>query len=126
MSNTNYLTGKHGEEIAALYLRRLGYRILAKNFKTRLGEIDIIAEDAGIICFVEVKMRRSDSHVHPKEAVGKEKQRRITSAALIFLKEHRVPQGRIRFDIVSVIRGGNQAVAELVKGAFEAQGCFSF
>jgi putative endonuclease len=126
VSNTNYLTGKHGEEVAVLCLRQQGYRILAKNYKTRLGEIDIVAEDAGTICFVEVKMRKSDFLVHPKEAVGKEKQRRITCAALMFLKENRLPQVKIRFDIVSVIRRGSQATTELLKGAFQAQGNFSY
>lgn len=112
--------------MAALFLQRQGYRILARNYRSRLGEIDIIAEHAGTICFVEVKTRKSDFHAHPKEAIGKEKQRCITCSALMFLKENRMSDAKIRFDIVSLIKKEGGVVTELLKDAFEAQGHFSY
>lgn len=81
--------GKIGEEFAANLLELQGYRILERNFRCRMGEIDLIAEKDGEISFVEVKTRRSARFGRPAEAVSPEKQRRMRKAAEFYLNGHR-------------------------------------
>ncbi|MEE8424042.1 MAG: YraN family protein, partial [Thermodesulfobacteriota bacterium] len=70
-------TGAMGEELASKFLKKQGYKIVEKNFRTSLGEIDIIALDKGTITFVEVKTRKSTAFGYPQEAVGLKKQKKI-------------------------------------------------
>ena len=74
--------GGRGERAAERFLRRKGYRILGRNVRLAVGEIDLIAEENGVIVFVEVKTRRGEAAGHPVEAVDEEKQRRLTRLAL--------------------------------------------
>jgi putative endonuclease len=111
--------GNKGEDIAADFLKKNGYRVLCVNYKTKLGEIDIVAEDKKTICFVEVKTRSSDSFGLPQEAVSLRKQRQISKAALIFLKEHRILDRNARFDIISVMFVNDTPNLTLLKNAFE-------
>ena len=76
--------GERGEAVAARYLRRKGYTIVARQAREGFGELDLVAVDRGVVVFVEVKTRRSDSAGHPAEAVDLNKQRRLTRAALAF------------------------------------------
>jgi putative endonuclease len=95
------ITGLKGEDLAVNYLKKKGYRILEKNFRTQLGEIDIIAEQNGTIVFVEVKTRTTDAFGLPEEAVTWQKQERIKKVALLYLKGlKRVPP--VRFDVLSI------------------------
>jgi len=112
--------GARGESEAARFLENKGYRILARNYKTRMGEIDLVARDKDIVCFIEVKTRSSASFSLPQEAVTVHKQRRIARSALMYLKENNLLDEKARFDVVSVICD-NSAVPriELIKGAFE-------
>jgi putative endonuclease len=96
----NRLLGDRGEREAARHLRRQRFRILARRYRTTLGEIDLIARDGETIVFVEVKSRR---HGTPAEAVTIEKQRRLTLAALEFMKRHGLLETRCRFDVVAVV-----------------------
>jgi putative endonuclease len=77
--------GRVSEAEAARYLQRAGYRIVARNYRTRFGEIDLVAYDAAVLAFVEVKARRSDRFGPPQSAVTHDKQRRLTRAALAYL-----------------------------------------
>lgn len=93
--------GDESEEKACRFLKQRGYRILARNWRSRTGEVDIIARDEGILVFVEVKARSSDGFGGPEAAVDRFKQRRIISAALSFMEvtECELPT---RFDVVAI------------------------
>ena len=119
MLNQKQLLGKKSESIAARYLKKNKYKIVAENYRTRLGEIDIIAKDGDTLVFVEVKSRRSDQSGSPKEAVTPRKQRKISMVALQYLKAIKQPHCRARFDVVSICLAGKKPEIELIKNAFE-------
>jgi putative endonuclease len=110
--------GNKGEDLAARYLRKRGYRILKRNYKAPTGEIDIIAEDSGTVVFVEVKTRTDDQFGRPEEAVNYRKQRKIQSTALYYLSREK-GEKRARFDIVSVYMKEKRKEVEHIKDAFE-------
>lgn len=111
--------GGRGEAYGKAFLKRKGYRILEENYRTSIGEIDIIARDGDTVVFVEVKTRESGRFGRPFEAVDLRKQRKISGAALLYLKQFRsVPP--CRFDVVSVYEGKSGLKAELIRDAFEA------
>jgi len=112
-------TGKTGETLAAWYLEGCGYRILERNYRNRLGEIDIVAKEQGAIVFVEVKARRSGRYGNPKEAVTRKKQEALSRVALGYLKETGQTESRARFDVVSIRYVGKMPRIEVVKNAFE-------
>ena len=92
--------GAFGEERAARYLRWHGYRILERNFRCRMGEIDIIARKGKILAFVEVKLRRDDRFAEAREFVTAAKQRRILAAAQLYLSAHPDEDLQPRFDVL--------------------------
>jgi|LSQX01.3.fsa_nt_gb putative endonuclease len=94
--------GSYGEVLAARHLRDKGYEILSANFRTNAGEIDIIAEIDGIICFVEVKSRQAGQMFSPGEAVDIDKENRIKITASHFLAKEKI-NNDIRFDIIEVV-----------------------
>lgn len=126
MPKQNFQFGKSGEEIALGLLKKNGYKILARNYRTRLGEIDIVGCDKDTICFIEVKSRHSDKFGFPQEAVLKSKQRQISKAALMFLKEKNLLDRKARFDVVSVLSAGGEPKLELIRNAFELDGDFTY
>lgn len=94
--------GAAGEVFAARHLRDQGYTILCANYRTRFGEVDIIAEKDTYIVFVEVKSRAQDAYYSPREAVTAEKQRRIVKTALLFLSQNPTNK-QPRFDVIEVV-----------------------
>lgn len=114
--------GLRGEELAARYLRKLGYRIVARGHRNAFGEIDLIALDGQIVVFVEVKTRQSTSHGLPSDAVDFDKQRRLTRAALGYLKQRRWLDRSSRFDVISVVWSEGSESPEIThfRHAFEA------
>lgn len=126
MPRQNLILGKSGEEAAAGFLKGKGYKILKKNFKTKLGEIDIVALDKDTLCFVEVKSRNSLRFGLPKEAVSVFKQRRICRAALSYLKENNNFDKKARFDVVSVTYFKDSPEFDLVQDAFELGKGFTY
>lgn len=127
MSRQRLYIGKAGEEAAASFLRRSGYKILATNYKNKLGEIDIIACDRDTYVFIEVKTRYSDRFGSPLEAVSYAKQRQISKAAVSFLKENNLLDKRARFDVVSVkYSKGAKEELYLIKDAFELDSRFTY
>ena len=116
--------GARGEAASARHLKRLGYKILARGDRGRLGEIDLVALDGRTIVFVEVKTRESADSGHPSEAVDSAKRRRLTRLALSFLKRHHLLECPARFDIVAVTwpAGRHRPQIEHFKHAFEAEG----
>lgn len=117
----NISRGKSGEEEAVNFLRKQGYKVLTRNYKSKLGEIDIIARDKDTLCFIEVKTRFSDRFGLPSEAVFKPKQRQISKAALSFLKENKLLDKKARFDVVSVMHTQGQSKLDLIKDAFDLE-----
>jgi putative endonuclease len=116
--------GNEGERLAARYLRRLGFRILARRYRTVLGELDLVARDGACIVFVEVKTRRSDVAGQPHEAVDTNKQAQLTRLALAFLKRYRLLEQPARFDVVSIVWEGAEGEPHVVhyRNAFEPPG----
>ena len=111
--------GHHGEELAARHLRRKGYKIIARNVRTRQGEIDIVAKHKGVLVFAEVKTRKSKRYGHPKLALTPAKQRQISKAALAYLKKHDAMQRPARFDVVTVLNPDDNPKIEVIANAFE-------
>ena len=110
--------GQEWEELAARHLEGEGYRILVRNYATKAGEIDIVAREGNILCFIEVKGRRSLAYGAGAEAVDAEKQRRIWNAAQIYLqREHVRPV--CRFDVVAIDASGGSPRLQILRGAFE-------
>jgi putative endonuclease len=112
--------GQRWERLAEARLKAAGYAIRERNFRGRFGEIDLVAEEAGVLCFVEVKGRSGPGFGEPAEAVTLEKQRRIAAAAREYLRGRRLPESTIcRFDVVGVVRTGGRAEVSILRGAFE-------
>jgi putative endonuclease len=111
--------GAEGERVAERFLRRLGYRILARNFRSAAGEIDLIAMDGQEVVFVEVKTRQATNHTQPEDAVGPGKQRRITQIARHWLARHDVGERTCRFDVVAIELGGDEPQVRHIIEAFE-------
>lgn len=126
MSKQNLYLGKWGEECAVNLLKDNGYKILLKNYRTKLGEIDIIAKDKDTVCFIEVKTRRSERFGSPLESISRFKQRQISKTALAFLKEKKLLGKKARFDIVSIIYSKEGPKLDLIKDAFGLDNDFTY
>ena len=111
-------TGKHGEELAVRYLEEQGYAIIERNYRLRIGEIDIIARDGEVLVFIEVKTRRSNRFGSPFEAVDFRKQQQIIRVARMYLARHGCENCAVRFDVVAVCFDGEAPIVELLKNAF--------
>ena len=125
MPGKNLEFGKVVEKEAAEFLKTKGYKILKSNYKTKLGEIDIIAKDKDTICFVEVKGRHSLKFGQPCEAVTLKKQRQISKAAVYYLKLNNLMDSPARFDVLSILYGDNKGELSLIKNAFELNASFT-
>ena len=114
------IVGKLGEDCAAKFLEAKGYTIIARNFRIRSAEIDIIAQAGGVIVFVEVKARSNIRHGLPSEAVTLRKQKKIIEAAGVFLQNEEFCDCTCRFDVVEVYINGER-VEEInhIENAFE-------
>jgi putative endonuclease len=116
--NADQTFGRRGEEAAVRHLEELGYRIEARNVRTPVGEIDIVARDGDVLVFVEVKARRSRRFGSPAAAVDRRKQRKIARCAQHYLKTAGRTDRRARFDVVSVISEGERLRVEVLRNAF--------
>lgn len=94
--------GQEGEDKAANTLQDLGYKILARNYKNKIGEIDIIAKDGAVLCFVEVKTKSGSGYGSPEEMVHKRKQQKIIKTAQLYLLENRLENINWRIDVVGI------------------------
>ena len=121
MTHTRLALGKQGEDLACRELRRRGYAILARRYRTRFGEIDIIARDGDTLVFVEVKTRRHAGFGGPVAAVNFTKQRRLVNMARSYLMGVDPPEPPCRFDVVGVtMAAGHRPVVDVVVDAFGA------
>ena len=119
MSLMRMRTGKRGEELAAVHLAEAGYRIIERNYRCLFGEIDIVAEEAETLVFVEVKSRRSEAYGDPQLAVGHEKQKKISRIAMHYLEEKHLRHRLARFDVIAVKLLPSGHKIELIRNAFE-------
>lgn len=110
--------GRKAENKAARYLKKRGYRILERNFRTRSGEIDIIAREGESLVFIEVKARTSVRYGSAKAAVTARKQRQVSKVALGYLKMTGQPDAKARFDVVAVTRREGRDDIQLIRNAF--------
>jgi putative endonuclease len=111
--------GESGEDLACAALQRRGYAVLERRYRTRIGEIDIVAMDGEVLVFVEVKTRRSARYGHPAEAVTFEKRRRVALMAADYLARRRRPASACRFDVVAVTISTDGAPrVDVIPGAF--------
>ena len=110
--------GKDGENIAAAFLEKKGFRIIEKNYRTAFGEIDIIAQDRDVIVFVEVKTRSGTTFGYPFEAVNPKKREKIRKVALCFMKR-RKKESPARFDVLSICFDNKRQQIEHIQDAFE-------
>ncbi|MBA3268295.1 MAG: YraN family protein [Acidimicrobiia bacterium] len=114
MTTARRALGSSGEDAAAAWYEANGYRILARNWRCRQGEIDLVLRRGRTIVFCEVKTRTSAAFGAPIEAVTRTKQLRLRALAARWLAESTTPAGEIRFDVVSVLAGE----LEVLEGAF--------
>jgi putative endonuclease len=113
--------GKEGENIAVGELERRGYEILARRYRTRYGEIDIVASDEGTIVFVEVKARTTAEFGMAAEAVTTHKQRRLAAMATDYLARNRLTERPCRFDVVAIDGLGESMEITVYPCAFEVR-----
>jgi putative endonuclease len=115
--------GQLGEALAARYLARRGFEIVARNLRSRLGEIDLVAREGRTLVFVEVKARRGRSGDPPQAAVDGRKQARLARLAVQYLARERAGERACRFDVVAVtLEAGAAARIEHFPGAFTVDG----
>jgi len=111
--------GDRGEAYAANYLRQNGYRILTRNYRTKIGEIDLIAEDQDTLVFIEVKTRSSVRYGMPAEAVNYKKRQKIIQTAYWYLCAQHRENTICRFDVLEVYAVGDRWNVHQIKNAFE-------
>ena len=121
--NPRKLFGQAGESAAEEYLRRKGYRILARNVRSSLGELDLVAEDDRVLVFVEVKARRTDAFGGAIHAVHHRKQEKLIQLAAQYLARHHIKDRLCRFDVV-LLQGSNAVAPQIehIQNAFEVSG----
>ena len=113
--------GKRGEDLACEELQRCGYEILDRRFRTRCGELDIVARDGDVIVFVEVKARSDRSFGDPFEAVTWQKRRRLSQMAVLYLFQRHLAGVPCRFDVVSVLESSKDVKVEVLHHAFDLE-----
>jgi putative endonuclease len=111
-------TGKCAEDLAVDFLSKAGFKIIARNFRTRNGELDIVAEEKGTLVFVEVKARRHAYFGSPFESVTRTKQKLIIRTALAFLQQYKPRCTQMRFDVLAIALE-QPPVFDLLRNAFE-------
>lgn len=119
MQNQKQILGKEGERIAEEYLRKKGYRLVERNYRCPVGEVDLIALDRRVVVFVEVKTRSDDRFGAPLESVHWHKQKKMMKAALFFLSQHRLHQRDARFDVIGISFVGREPMVEHIQNAFD-------
>lgn len=111
--------GQEGERIAERYLSKKGYRLVERNYRCPVGEVDLIVLDRRVIVFVEVKTRSHQRFGVPLESVHPRKQQKMIKVALWFLSDRKLHERDARFDVVGISFGGQEPVVEHIENAFE-------
>jgi len=111
--------GERGEALALEKIKRLGYRNIVKNYRCRLGEVDLVAMDGNELVFIEIKTRRGRPLGFAKEAVNLRKQKQLSKVALSYMKANNCCDVSARFDVVAVAVGNGPPQIEVIRNAFE-------
>ena len=123
MGDRRRLVGDEGEGQAEAFLRNRGFRILGRNVRSALGELDLVADDQGVLVFVEVKRRRTGAFGGAIEAVDARKRAKLIRLAAQYLAQHRIEDRLCRFDVVLIqddaVRG---AAVQHIANAFDVDG----
>jgi putative endonuclease len=114
--------GREAEALAAEWLEARGYRVLARNHALRRGEVDLVCEREGVLCFVEVRSRTGEAQGGPEETVDRRKARRVVLAATDWVERNGGTARDIRFDVVAVTFGDGPAKIVHIQAAFDADG----
>lgn len=117
---TSVVRGRRGEDLAVSHLQACGYDIVARNHRCAGGEVDLVAWDAGVLCFIEVRARASDDFGHPLETIDARKIRRVAKAAAHYLETLAGPWPPMRFDAVGILLTVPPEIT-LVRAAFETK-----
>lgn len=121
MSDARINLGKQGEDLASQHLKKMGFTILARNYRQKSGEIDIIARDRNCLVFVEVKTRKSLRFGQPFEAVTPKKQAQLSKVALDYLSRNKLLDQSARFDVISILLPDNGKITiEHIPNCFES------
>lgn len=118
MSAARQRFGELGERIAARWLRRQGWQIVAHRFRNGRRDLDLVAERGGVVAFVEVKARRGEEFGDPVEAVTWRKQRELTRSAQVWIDRHGAPGQAYRFDVIGVLVAAERVRVRHVENAF--------
>ena len=121
MTEERLKLGKMGEDLALKKIKRLGYKLITRNYRCTLGEIDIIARDGDCLVFLEIKTRKGRSTGYAKEAVDRRKRGQISKAALTYMKANDCYDERARFDVVAVSINEGREEIEIIQNAFELE-----
>jgi len=122
MGFVSVIRGNASEKFAASYLKKYGYTVVAQNFHSKFGEIDIIAYDGDVLAFVEVKFRANTDFGQPSSYVDQRKQNKILKTALHYMYREKISDINIRFDVVELIKDRCRAgkyQASILKNAFD-------
>lgn len=119
----NIERGIEGEDIAVSALKKSRYKIIERNYRTRAGEIDIVAQEGKCLVFVEVRTRASVEYGFPQETVVARKQKKLCRAARWYLQKNRIEDIPCRFDVVAIVTDDalNEPQVEIIKNAFRPQ-----
>ena len=117
--NEKITAGRAGEKAAADYLLKNGYTILSRNYRCPAGELDIVAREKKEIVFVEVKARKSHVRGYPEQAVGFRKQKKMSQLALWYLRDKKVGDAPVRFDVVAILLLPSGNDIRLIRNAFD-------
>jgi putative endonuclease len=120
VSRSRVVFGKTGEDLACQELERRGYEIVARRYRRRGGELDIVARDGATLVFVEVKARQGRDFGDGADAVTALKRHRMVRLAMDYVMRHHLPECPCRFDVVSIHFDSGQPIIEIYPGAFDA------
>ena len=127
MTITRITTGRKGEGLALAFLKKQGYKIIEKNYRTKFGEVDVIAKDKSCICFIEVRSMNTEKFGGPEYTVDKKKQNHIAKMALLYIKRYGLENKQGRFDVVCIKDiNTNSPKIRLIKNAFELDGRYGY
>lgn len=122
LDSPNTELGVLGENLAVAALEERGYAVIARRHRSRYGEIDIIAEHAGVVVFIEVKLRSTDLFGEAFEAIPPWKRRRIVRVALDYLSRNGLMDRPVRFDVAAIDQRGSRFDVEIIEDAFGEDG----
>jgi len=118
MSAARQAFGAFGERVAERWLRRAGWRILERRFRSGHRDLDLVAERGGVVAFVEVKARRAGRYGDPVEAVGWRKRRELVRSAEVWISRRGCAGYAYRFDVIAVLKAGDRVLVRHVEDAF--------